>query len=111
MSTRSKVTELNGLYYLIFTCTKWLNLIEITNGYDLIYNWFAILKKNGSYICGYVIMLNHVHAIIPFKNTHNKSINSIVGNAKRFIAFDIIERLKQLQKFELLEELVGMVSH
>ncbi len=38
-------------------------------------------------------MPNQVHALIGFQNT-GKSINKIVGNGKRFIAYEIINRLQ-----------------
>jgi hypothetical protein len=39
-------------------------------------------------------MPNHVHAIIAFSNT-GKTINSIISNGKRFIAYDLIKRLQE----------------
>lgn len=57
------------------------SLFDITNSYDLVYKWFDYLKDNGHYVIGYVIMPNHLHAVIGFRNT-GKSINTIVGNAK-----------------------------
>ena len=34
-------------------------------------------------------MPNHLHALIAFRNT-GQSINTIVGNGKRFMAYEII---------------------
>ena len=79
-------------------------LIEQTNSYDMVYKWFDHLKLNGHYIDGYVIMPNHVHALIAFRNT-GKSINTIVGNGKRFIAYEIIKRLEQQQESKVLHQL------
>ena len=110
MSRKTKIEHKDGLYFLTFTCAKWVSLFEITKSYDLVYKWFDILKKNGSYICGYVIMPNHVHALIAFKNTDNKSIDSIVGNGKRFMAYEIINRLKEKEETELLDALSNLVS-
>lgn len=42
----------------------------------------------------YVIMPNHIHVIIDF-GTSAISINTIVSNAKRFMAYEIIKRLKE----------------
>jgi REP element-mobilizing transposase RayT len=58
-----------------------------------VYNWFHYLCIQGDHIIGYVILPNHVHALIAFKNS-GKNINTIVGNGKRFIAYDLVERLK-----------------
>ncbi len=110
MSRKAKIEHKDGLYFLTFTCVKWINLFEITKSYDLVYNWFVILKKNGNYICGYVIMPNHVHAIIAFKNANNKPIDIIVGNGKRFMAYEIISRLKENGNTELLNKLSNLVT-
>jgi len=79
-------------------------LIELTNSYDLVYNWFDYLKSKGHYITGYVIMPNHVHALIGFQNA-GKSINKIVGDGKRFIAYEIVNRLQAQNEFALLDQL------
>ena len=49
-------------------------------------------------------MPNHVHALIGFRNT-GQSINTIVGNGKRFSAYEIINRLKQQGDAKLLQQL------
>jgi REP element-mobilizing transposase RayT len=46
---------------------------------------FDHLKSKGHYLTGYVIMPNHVHALIGFRR-NDQSINTIIGNGKRFIA-------------------------
>ena len=93
-----------GSFFVTFTCYKWLPLIEKVNGYDIIYNWFDILKKDGHYINGFVVMPNHVHAIISFIETP-QLINLIVGNGKRFMAYEIVKRLKQMGESKTLAEL------
>jgi hypothetical protein len=69
-------------------------LIEETSSYHLVYNWFEYLHKHNHSIAGYVIMPNHVHALIDFAESAKK-INTIIGNGKRFIAYELIERLKK----------------
>ncbi len=49
-------------------------------------------------------MPNHVHALIAFRNT-GQSINTIVGNGKRFIAYEIIKRLQAQGEEKLLHQL------
>ena len=104
MPVNRQITEPDGIYFITFTCYQWKPLIEITNSYDLVYNWFEHLKSNGHYIAGYVIMPNHVHALIAFRTT-GQSINTIVGNGKRFIAYEIIKRLKKQNEVKLLHHL------
>lgn len=76
----------------------------MTNGYDIVYNWFDHLKTKGHYITGYVIMPNHLHALIAFRNT-GQPINTIIGNGKRFMAYEIIKRLQQQNEIKLLHQL------
>ena len=54
-------------------------------------------------------MTNHVHVVIAFHNT-SKTINSIIGNGKRFIAYDIVKRLEKQQENTLLSKMQSMVN-
>jgi len=104
MPVKRMITEPDGVYFITITCHQWLPLIEQTNGYDLVYNWFDHLKGKGHYVNGYVIMPNHLHALIEFRNT-GQSINTIVGNGKRFMAYEIIKRLEEKGETKLLHQL------
>src|ERR1035438_6621171 len=99
----------SGIYFITFTNYKWLWLFEITKSYDLVYKWFDTLKSSGHNIIGYVIMPNHLHALIGLGKT-KKSINTIVGNGKRFIAYDIVDRLEEAKKIKLLKILSDGVT-
>ena len=54
-------------------------------------------------------MPNHVHVLIAFRNT-DQSINTIVGNGKRFIAYGIVQRLKQQREEKLIKYLGHVVE-
>jgi REP element-mobilizing transposase RayT len=99
----------NSFYFISFTCYKWLHLIEQVKAYDTIYKWFDYLTKNNIYIIGYVIMPNHIHVLLYFP-TMPKSLNIIVGNAKRFMAYEIIKRLESNIENKLLDLLHGGVK-
>jgi hypothetical protein len=77
--------------------------------YDAVYTWFNHLKQQGHYIIDYIIMPNHVHAIIAFSNT-GKSINTIISNAKRFIAYDLVNRLQKQNSHLVLSELSSALN-
>lgn len=49
-------------------------------------------------------MPNHVHVLLTFTET-NKSINTIIGNGKRFMAYEMIKRLKSMKQFDILNKL------
>jgi REP element-mobilizing transposase RayT len=109
MPVKQTIPYNSGIFFITFTCHQWLPLIDKTNGYDIVYNWFDHLKGKGHYINGYVIMPNHVHALISFIDT-KQSINTIIGNGKRFMAYEIIERLKANNETQLLEQLANKVE-
>ena len=98
-----------GIYSITYTCYNWLSLIDITNGYDLIYKSFDFLKELGHFINGYVIMPNHVHALMAFYN-QNKNLNKLIGDGKRFIAYEIVNRLTASKNEKILFQLSNAVT-
>jgi REP element-mobilizing transposase RayT len=109
MPIKKEIPFDHGHFFITFTCHKWLQLIDITKSYDLIYNWFDVLKSHGHFITGYVIMPNHVYATIAFRKTP-KSINKIIGDGKRFIGYEIIKRLKEKNQHDILKILENAVN-
>lgn len=109
MPVRRDIPYSGGLFFITFTCHKWLLLIEQTNSYDLVYNWFDYLKKQNHRIAGYVIMPNHIHVLIDFA-TSAKKINTIIGDGKRFMAYELISRLEKAGNTDLLQQLEKAVS-
>ena len=49
-------------------------------------------------------MPNHLHALTDFSATPKK-INTIIGDGKRFMAYEIIKRLRQAGKTDVLVSL------
>ncbi|HVD96583.1 MAG TPA: hypothetical protein VNB90_00170 [Cytophagaceae bacterium] len=109
MSVKKLQTETSIIYYCTFTCYNYLTLFEWTDFYDQIYNWFNILIKKSIGINGYVIMPNHLHCML-YLPEHSKPIDKIIGNGKRFMAYEIVNRLEQLHWHELLSTLQEAVS-
>jgi hypothetical protein len=109
MPVKTKIHATEGVFFITFTCYEWRPLIQICEGYDLVYHWFDYLKSQGHHIIGYVIMPNHLHAVIAFRNC-GKSINTIIGNGKRFLAYDMVKRLNQMGSDVLLYELQAAVK-
>jgi REP element-mobilizing transposase RayT len=104
-----KIISKSGLYFTTFTCNSWLPLIDMINGYDIVYNWFDILKINGHDICGYVTMPNHIHLLMNFLSSR-QSLNTIIGNGKRFMAYEIVQRLKIQKKAKTLFKLMDSLE-
>jgi REP element-mobilizing transposase RayT len=110
MPVRTKHEQLpNSIYFLTFTCYGWLALFEKTNAYDTVYKWFDVLCKKKVSVTGYVIMPNHVHALLHFPEMP-KSLSTVIGNAKRFMAYEIIRRLEIAKENGLLDILHSGVS-
>ncbi len=97
------------IYFCTFTCYKWLNLIQKTNTYANIYETFNIWNRNGCKIVAYVLMPNHVHFIVYLENLE-LNLAKLVSNAKRFLAYEIVKRLKEQKDFSLLFHLQKGVS-
>jgi REP element-mobilizing transposase RayT len=109
MSVKLKIAEPDGIYFITITCYKWLPLFDIADSYDAVYKWFEYLKQNNHFITGYVIMPNHLHALIAFSNS-GKNINRIICNGKRFMAYDIIAKLKEKGNENILNQLAVGVN-
>ena len=98
-----------NLYFITFTCYNWLPLFQDTNSYDVVYKWFEYLKeKKNIQVTAYVIMPNHLHVILYFP-IPNFSLNMIISNAKRFMAYEIIKRLEEQHNL-ILQQLTDAVS-
>jgi len=110
MAVQRTHAEISTSYFFTFTCYKWLPLFEKTNLFDDIYEWFDLLKKEENFILGYVIMANHLHALIRLSN-HSRTINRLIAEGKRFRAYEIIKRLKKLKHYELLGNLEDGVNN
>jgi REP element-mobilizing transposase RayT len=79
-------------------------LLEESDGYGAVYRFFAVLQAKGHAVCGYVIMPNHLHFLLHYGGGA-QSLNTLIGNGKRFMAYVIVQRLTQMERTELLCQL------
>lgn len=82
---------------------------EIVDGYDMVYKWFDVLKKDNQEVAAYVIMPNHLHVLLYFPEP-GYNLNKIIGNAKRLMPYEIIKRLEEMRRNDLLEYLFDAVT-
>ena len=68
-----------------------------------------MISGKGNAVTGYVIMPNHLHLLLHYIGG-SQSLNTIVGNGKRFMAYDIIERLECQGEDRLLSKLKSGVQ-
>ncbi len=117
MPVKTTLPYNDGLYFITLTCHQWLPLIELTKNYDVVYKWFDYLKSKGSL---HNRLYNNaksppdrdgqdIHALLGFHNC-GKSINTIIGNGKRFMAYEVIKRLQQKGQNDLLQQLQNAVE-
>ena len=78
--------------------------LNILNFYEEIYKWFDILKAKNIILVGYVLMPNHAHFLI-YVSASSSILNKIIANGKRFMAYEIVTRLKRLESAQLLKAL------
>jgi REP element-mobilizing transposase RayT len=107
MPVHTKVDK-EGIYFITFTCYEWLPLIEISGGYDLVYNFFNVLATQGHTVLSYVIMPNHLHFLLHYNG--DKNLNTVIGNGKRFMAYEIIKRLEAKDELLVLQKLQAAVK-
>jgi REP element-mobilizing transposase RayT len=110
MSVKTNHDTKYGLWFITFTCFNWKPLFQLTQSYNLVYNWFNYLHNTKTAdVCAYVIIPNHIHVILNIP-TDTKPVNTIVANAKRFMAYALIEQIKQQGNITLLNELAIVVT-
>ena len=109
MAIKQNHSSAYSVYFCTFTCYRWLPLIEATNSYDMVYAWFSLLKQQNIDVVGYVIMPNHLHCILNF-NEKDFSLNKCIANAKRFFAYEIINRLEKQKNIDFLNLLSNALT-
>ena len=79
-----------------------MNLFEMTELHGEIYSWLKMLHEKGHQTCGFVIMPNHLHLLL-YITKGKGTVNSILSNGKRFLAYEIVRRLETLGRGDVLE--------
>jgi REP element-mobilizing transposase RayT len=96
--------EAHEVYFCTITCFQWLPLIEEAQAYYAVYRWFEHLRNDGCKVVAYVIMPNHFHVLL-YPTHAGTSLNKLVGEGKRFMAYDIVRNLERSGKQALLNVL------
>ena len=102
MAIRNKIFIPNEIYFITFTILGWRKVFTNDKYCGLVYKWFDYIKeKYGNKIHGYAIMPNHIHCLIYITDKSPK-VSKLIQNAKRFLAYQIVEYLKEDNRIELL---------
>jgi REP element-mobilizing transposase RayT len=110
LSSHTKHTERYEVYFCTFTCYKWLLLFEEAKVYSSVFRWFNHLKNDGCALTGYVIMPNHIHVLL-YPTHSGTSISQMIGEGKRFLAYDIVNSIKKSGNDSLLLQLQEGVEY
>ena len=94
MPTHTNHTQTHTFYFVTFSCYKWLPLLEKVSIHTYFKSWTDQLIKKGAHICGFVIMPNHFHLLVFVEETC-QDFNHVIGEGKRFMAYEIVKRLKK----------------
>lgn len=101
MRSRYKITPETNIYFITTSTRQWVPLLFNETVFAIILNSFKYCQANkGLRVHGYVIMINHFHAII----SHNDydQISNIMRDLKRHTATEIEHYLSGLGDFSQL---------
>lgn len=103
-------TAVNNTWFITFTCYSWIPLLGGTNSYDLVYKWLKLIDDSrGIKTLAFVTMPNHVHLLLQLPD-NNVNLNKLIGNGKRFMAYEIVRRLEQTDRQDIFFKLSSACS-
>jgi len=114
MAIRTKHQITDNAWFITFTCYNWISLFEITQSYDLVYKWLKLADekyqiKTLAFVPIAIGMPNHVHLLL-YLTDDQVDLNKVISNAKRFMAYDLVKRLKEQNNQTLLATLSNACS-
>ncbi len=95
MGSRYKIKDKEGLYFVTFTVTGWVDLF-IRNDYRncLIDSFQYCVTKKGLNVHAFVIMTSHVHAILSA--TEGADLIGIIRDLKKFTSKQLIDLIRTI---------------
>ena len=101
MRSRNKITAESNIYFITTSTHLWVPILFNDSLFQIILDSFKYCQaKKGLKIHGYVIMINHFHAIISHESYDQ--IPNIVRDIKRHTATQIRDYLSNLGDFSQL---------
>jgi len=103
MAVRRKIYISNEICFITFTIHGWKPIFISGKYCDLAYKWFDHMREvYGNKIYGYVIMPDHIHALVQITDRAPR-LPVFIMNAKRFIGYGLVDLLEEDNKIELLQ--------
>ena len=91
-------------FFVTTTCNNWKHLFINDKYYDLICSSLKfVCEKYKADLLGYIIMPNHIHLIIYFKN--ETKLSDLMRDFKKFTSVQIRKMLEEDGYLEILESL------
>jgi len=91
-------------FFVTTTCVKWLKLIEHAQAYNLIMQSLGFVnEKYQADLLGYVIMPNHLHLILYFKDLNH--LSDYMRDFKKFTSTQIRKSLESRGYLDLIEKI------
>lgn len=104
MGIRQKIIIPDSYYFVTFTFLDWTHICISERYFDLFYKWFDYQKEHyENRVYGYVIMPNHFHGLLYISET-SPSLDKIIQNGKRFLAYGVVKLLKEDGRTAILEK-------
>ena len=93
MPTGYQITRQDGMYYVTFQVIDWVDIFTRQCYRDIVIQSLDYCRRSkGLRINPYVIMSNHVHAIIMAQEAN---LSEVIRNFSRYIATQIIKQIAQ----------------
>jgi REP element-mobilizing transposase RayT len=120
MSRSHKFHNPQGLYFVSFAVTDWIDVFTKRNYVDIVLECLRFCQeKKGMEIFAWVVMSNHVHLV--FRSVEGQKPELLLGDFKRFTSKKLVEAIKEnpnesrkewmLEQFALAAENSSNVKH
>ena len=97
MSTRYKIYDPEGLYFLTLTTVGWLDIFTRKTYKDILIESLRYCQENkGLLLYAFVIMSNHLHLIVQAKE--GVDLIATIGDFKKYTARQIIDQIQESGK-------------
>ncbi len=96
MSTGYQIDNQDGFYFLTFQVIDWVDIFTRKVYRDILIDSLDYCRKNkGLQIWAYVVMSNHMHAIM---SARNNNLSALVRDFKRFTATHILKKISTISE-------------
>ena len=97
MSTKYKIRNPEGIYYITFATVQWIDLFtRPVYKYILTDSLNFCVKNKGLIIYSYVIMTNHVHLVVKAREGYN--LSGILRDYKKYTSVMLIKEIESNSK-------------